>query len=127
MANKGFRAKDNYIFAIRNKQDLFFMGGIGLKVEKDHNRAELGYWLGEPFWKKGYTTEATTAIIKFGFKELQLNKIVATYIDTNLASGRIMVNNGMNKEATLKDHDIKNGKYVTLIQYGLTKKEYESL
>ena len=133
MANQGFKQKDNFIFAIRKKADKAFMGGIGLTLNVENNRAELGYWIAEPFWNKGYTTEATKAILKFGFDELNLNKIIAEYLTTNEASGKVMIKNGMIKEAEFKDHDVKRGhtiednKYVSLIQYRLTKPEYESL
>lgn len=130
ISNQGFKNKDLYMFAIRLKSDEAFMGGIGLTLNIENNRAELGYWLAEPFWNKGYTTEAVQAILQFGFEVLQLNKIIAVYVDTNIASGKIMVKNGMVKEAEFKDHDVKkdytvaDGIYVSLLQYGLTKSEF---
>lgn len=133
MVNQGFKNKDNFIFALRTKSDKAFMGGIGLTLDLENNRAELGYWTAEPFWNKGYTTEAVKAILTFGFKELNLNKIIAVYLTTNEASGKVMVKNGMVKEAEFKDHDVKkdhtvaDGLYVSLVQYRLTKQEYESL
>lgn len=127
MANQGFRNKDNFIFAMRNKDDNTFMGGIGLTLDQEHSRAEIGYWIAERFWNMGYTSEAVKSLLKFGFEELYLNKIVATYISTNVASGKIMIRNGMVKEGEFKNHDIKNGEYVTLIHYGLLKSTYESL
>ncbi|NNK76284.1 MAG: GNAT family N-acetyltransferase [Maribacter sp.] len=132
-ANTGFKAKDNYMFAIRLADTLALIGGIGLTLDVDNNRAELGYWLAEDFWNKGFTTEAVKVILKFGFEELKLNKIIATYLTTNKASGKVMVKNGMVKEAEFKDHDVKRGytvndnRYVSLIQYRMTKTEYESL
>lgn len=132
-ANEGFKAKDLYMFAIRTKSDDAFIGGIGLTLNLPNNRAELGYWLAEPFWSQGYTTEAVQMILKFGFEELHLNKIIAVYLDTNTASGKIMIKNGMIKEAEFKDHDVKKDHtvaddiYVSLIQYRLTQKEYKSL
>jgi len=133
IANQGFKNKDHYIFAIRFIDTQAFMGGIGLTLDKENNRAELGYWLAEKFWGLGYTTEAVQAMLKFGFEELQLNKIYAVYLNTNLASGKVMIKNGMIKEAELKDHDVRRGKtvkddvYVTLLQYRLTKSEYALL
>ncbi len=133
MLNQGFKNKDNFIFAIRTKVDEAFMGGIGLTLNVKNNRAELGYWIAEPFWNKGYTTEAVKAILKFGFEELYLNKITAEYLTTNEASGKVMIKNGMIKEGELKDHDVKkdhtieDGLYVSLVQYRLTKQEYESI
>ena len=132
MANEGFKNGTQYIMAIRLKSNESFMGGIGLTLDLVNNRAELGYWVAEPFWNKGFATEAVGAIIKYGFEELNLNKIIAVYLPTNEASGKVMIKNGMVKEAELKDHDIKRGTnaknktYVSLIQYRLTKTEFES-
>lgn len=133
MANEGFKAKNNYIFAIRFKDSQAFMGGIGLTLDVANNRAELGYWLAEEFWNKGFTTEAVHTILKFGFEQLKLNKVVAVYLTTNKASGRVIIKNGMVKEAIFKDHDVKRGStvenntYVSLIQYRMLKSEYEDL
>jgi len=133
LANQGFKQKDNFIFALRKKIDKAFLGGIGLTLNVENNRAELGYWIAEPFWNKGYITEAVKAILKFGFEELNLNKIIAEYLTTNQASGKVMIKNGMIKEAEFKDHDVKRGhnakdnSYVSLIQYRLTNTEYQSL
>lgn len=127
IANKGFEEKDHFVFAMRDKNTNCFIGGIGLTLSVEHNRAELGYWLAEPFWNKGYTTESVSAILKFGFEVLNLNKIMAVFIDTNTASGEVLEKNKMIKEAEMKDHDLKDGEYKTLIQYRLTKKEYQEL
>ena len=127
MANEGFKNRDKYIFAIRNKNGRAFMGGIGLTMDLENNRAELGYWIAEKFWNKGYTTEAVNEILKFSFEELQLNKVIAVYVNTNIASGKIMEKNGMIKEGEFKNHDIKYKKYVSLIQYRMLKTEYENL
>ncbi|MFS4491544.1 GNAT family N-acetyltransferase [Maribacter sp. 2308TA10-17] len=131
MANQGFKAMNLFMFAIRLKESKAFIGGIGLTLEVADNRAELGYWVAEPFWNNGYTTEAVQSILKFGFEEIDLNKIIAVYLTTNEASGKVMVKNGMIKEGEFKDHDVKrghtiaDGKYVSLIQYRLLKSEYE--
>lgn len=133
MANQGMKNKNNYIFAMRIRDTHAFVGGIGLTLNKENNRAELGYWLAEDFWNLGFTTEAVQAILQFGFEELNLNKIIAVYITTNEASGKIMIKNGMTKEAEFKDHDIKkdhtvtDNKYISLIQYRMLKSEYELL
>ncbi len=133
MANEGFKAKNNYIFAIRFKGSQAFMGGIGLTLDVANNRAELGYWLAEEFWNKGFTTEAVHTILKFGFEQLKLNKVVAVYLTTNKASGKVIIKNAMVKEAIFKDHDVKRGStvanntYVSLIQYRMLKSEYEDL
>nr|WP_262483300.1 GNAT family protein [Chryseobacterium oranimense] len=77
--------------------------------------------MGKPFWNKGYITEAASALIDFGFKELQLNKIYATYFLHNPASGRIMEKIGMEKEALLKQHLKKDNGYFDVQMYSVLK------
>lgn len=126
-ANNGFENKTQYTFGIRRKTTNEFIGGIGLIINKKFDRASLGYWIAEPFWKKGFATEAVKAILKFGFEQLNLNKIYATHLLENPASGKVMVKNGMIKEGELKDHTKKGNVYRSIVQYRLTKAEYESL
>lgn len=124
MAIEGFEEKNHFIFAICKLSDDKFMGGIGLRLNTRFNHAELGFWLGEPFWNKGYVTEATRAILKFGFQEIGLQKIFAIHMIDNPASGKVMIKNGMIKEGTLVDHLKKDEKYITVSQYRLTKDEF---
>ncbi|BDS11431.1 GNAT family N-acetyltransferase [Aureispira anguillae] len=126
-ANQGFLNKTQFTFAIRLKSTDEFIGGIGLILNKRFDRAEFGYWIGKPFWKNGYATEALAALLKFGFKTLNLNKIYATHLIENPASGKVMLKNGMLKEATLIEHYKKGDEYRSVFQYRLTKKEFELL
>ena len=75
MAHEGFKNQDKYIFGIRLKDTNTLIGGMGLHLETRFNRAELGYWIGEPFWNKGYASEAARVVLEFGFVTLKLNKI----------------------------------------------------
>jgi len=124
-ANYGFATKTQFTFGLRLKTTNEFIGGMGLKIDKKFSRATLGYWIGEPFWNKGYVTEAVGAILKFGFQELNLNKIYATHLVENPASGKVMIKNGMIKEGELKDHTKKGDLFRSLFQYRLTQKEYD--
>ena len=126
MANQGFEDQSRYIFAIALLSNNEFIGGIGLRVNGRFNHAELGFWIGEPFWNNGYVTEAAAEVLKFGFEEIGLHKIFATHLVDNPASGKVMIKNGMIKEGVLVDHIEKEGKYLTLIQYRLTKNEFYS-
>jgi len=123
---QGFKNKERYVFAITFREIQKLIGQIGLHLDKDNDSAQLGYWIGEPFWGKGIATEATAAILNFGFKKLNLNKIYATHFPDNKASGKVMLNNKMIKEAELKDHYKINDTYKSVIQYRLTKKEYNA-
>ncbi len=119
MSRESFENNTGYTFAVRNKEGKI-LGAIGLHDRED-DKAELGYWLGKPFWNKGYITEAATALIGFGFQELQLNKIYATYFLQNPASGRIMEKIGMEREALLKQHVRKGEEYFDIMMYSVLK------
>lgn len=128
LANQGRETGETYKFAIRLKEDknLGFIGGIGLLVDEKHNRAELGYWIGEPFWGKGLMSEAVGRMLQFGFETLQLNKIIANHFLSNPASGKVMIKNKMIKEAEIKEHFKKGDSYLDIIQYRLTEQEYKN-
>jgi RimJ/RimL family protein N-acetyltransferase len=103
-----------------------FIGAIGLLVQKDHDRAEIGYWIGVPYWGRGYATEAVREVMRYGFEELKLNKIFAGYFSRNAASGRVMRKNGMKYEGRLRQHDKKWDEYVDLEYYGMLREEWSS-
>lgn len=124
---QGFKNKERYVFAVSPRDTGELIGEIGLHLDKGNNSAQFGYWIAESFWGKGFATEALRAILKFGFVILHLNKIYATHYPDNLASAKVMLNNGMIKEAEMKEHYKIDGVYKDVIQYRLTKKEYEAL
>lgn len=123
---QGFKNKERYVFAITFKDQDELIGEIGLHPDKVNNSAQFGYWVAEPFWGSGIATEATAAILKFGFS-LGLNKIYATHYPDNPASGKVMINNNMIKEAELKEHYKVGEVYRDVIQYRITRSEYERI
>lgn len=122
---EGFKTGERFVFAIVLKESDEFIGAVGLHRNGKHNGAEMGYWLGESFWNKGYATEAARAVLKFGFEELNLHKIYATHFTDNIASGKVMLRNGMIKEGEWKEHYKIGDAYKSVIQYRLLKSEYE--
>ncbi len=83
-------------YAICDKNAGSLLGAITLiKSESGEATYELGYWVGEPYWNQGYATEAVGAMIKHAFKHLAANKITATHLDSNTASGKVMLKNQM--------------------------------
>jgi RimJ/RimL family protein N-acetyltransferase len=102
-------------------------GGVGLKPETAHQRAELGYWIGVPYWGNGYATEAAKAMVHYGFETLRLHRIAATHAKQNPASGRILLKLGMRHEGCLRDHICKWNEFVDLECYGILRQEWQSL
>lgn len=117
MSKDAFENNTGYTFGIRNKEG-HIIGAIGLHDRED-DKAELGYWLGVPYWNKGYVTEAAKAIVDFGFNELGFHKIFATHFIHNPASGRIMEKIGMEQEAVLIQEIKKDGEYFDLVRYSI--------
>lgn len=58
-------------------------------------KAEVGYWLGVPFWRKGYCTEALGALIDFSFTTQNVTQIIARCEKDNIASQKVMIRCGM--------------------------------
>lgn len=119
MSNQGFMSKEQFIFGIYLSESDSLIGGMGLHIDKKHHKAEMGYWIAEPFWNQGFATEAGKAVIQFGFETLKLHKIYATHFSHNPASGKVLINIGMMHEADLKQHYFKNGAYLDVRQYSI--------
>ncbi len=124
MQISGYKNSDKYIFGVYLKQDNAFIGGIGLHLELPHCKAELGYWISEPFWNQGLATEAGQCVIDFAFNTLQLNKIYATCFTFNPTSERVLKKLGMTQEAELKQHYFKQGRFLDVKQYALCQDDY---
>lgn len=93
--NKGFKDKVRFVFSIIRRENNEFIGEVSLHLNKDGQRAEIGYWLGEPHWGSGIMTEAVKAVLQFGFERLDLNAVYASSNKDNLASARVLEKNGM--------------------------------
>lgn len=120
-----FRDGRGAIFAITLPENGLAIGSIGLVIVPDHQRAEMGYWLGRPYWGQGYTTEAAYELLRFGFAELGLNRIYATHLSRNPASGRVMQKVGMQYEGTQRQHVLKWGQFEDLKLYSILRSEFE--
>jgi len=107
--------------AITLKEDDTLIGAIGMVASPDHNRAELGYWIGRPYWGNGYCTEAAVALIDYGLETLEYHKIDAHHLTKNPASGRVMEKAGMTFEGELIDHVLKDDEYHTVRLYAIVR------
>jgi RimJ/RimL family protein N-acetyltransferase len=106
-------------FAITRKSDGQLCGGIGLRVDDALHHAELGYWLGVPYWGQGFATESAQAVLNYGFDTLGLHRIYASYVTHNVASGRVLRKIGMRREGLMREHTCKWGKFYDIECYGV--------
>jgi RimJ/RimL family protein N-acetyltransferase len=90
------------------------VGGIGLKLRDDIERigAELGYWLGEPFWGRGILSEAVPAFTRWALDEFDLVRLEAIVFQWNPASARVLEKSGYVREGTLRRSAIKDGQVI---------------
>ncbi|MBR9705885.1 GNAT family N-acetyltransferase [Candidatus Pacearchaeota archaeon] len=81
------RPKKSYFLAITFKDTGQYLGGIGVhSIDKDKGECELGYWLGQPFWRKGIVSEACNKLISYAFNRLKLRKIIVPVFESNVRS-----------------------------------------
>ncbi|MDO5784904.1 MAG: GNAT family N-acetyltransferase [Eubacteriales bacterium] len=96
-------------YAVCLKEDNKAIGSIGLMIGKESNltlsdaEAEIGYWIGVPFWGQGLIPEAAKALIQYGFADLGLEKIWCAYFDGNIKSKRVQEKCGFVYHHTNKD------------------------
>jgi len=114
-------------FAITLAADQSLIGAIGLTIVPAHFRAELGYWIGRPFWGNGFATESGKAVLKYGFETLGLERIHAGHFSNNPASGKVMEKLGMRHEGALRKHVFKSGEFIDLENYAVLKEEFQTL
>jgi ribosomal-protein-alanine N-acetyltransferase len=99
--------------------------GIGQHGDPVHGRGMIGYWIGVPYWNKGFATEAARAVVRYAFGHALYHKIMADHFAKNPASGRVMQKLGMTCEGTLRQHFNKWGEYLDVVYYGILAEEWD--
>ncbi len=99
--------------------DSAAVGGIGFVLQQDVDRAssEIGYWLGEPFWGRGITTEALAAVTTYAIETHGLTRVFALPFAHNTASCRVLEKAGYVLEARLRRSAVKDGQILDQFQY----------
>lgn len=81
-------------FAITEAQSGTLVGCIGLRLSKDRYTAELGYWVGRPYWRRGFAMEAARRLVDWAFAELSLAQVTAVVAADNEASLMVLKHMG---------------------------------
>lgn len=89
----------------------------------EHRKAEVGFWLFPHYWNKGITTEVLKTVITYCQNEKGIHRLEAFVEEGNMASCRVMEKLGFVYEGTMKECEIKEGKYISLLVYSLISKE----
>lgn len=126
---------NDHTFCIIDKETEKIIGNMGIDFVYEDDDAEekvlvadereLGFWLGYPYWNKGYMTEAVKATIEYCFTELGMNKLWCGHFHDNLASARVQEKCGFKHERTKEKHWARLNKNVILVDNSLTKSDWE--
>ena len=109
------------VFAIASASET--IGCIGMLPQSDVARlsAEVGYWLGQPFWGRGIATESLKVLTEYAFTELGLVRLYATVLEWNPASARVLQKAGYEYEGLLRKSAIKDGRIVDQWLYAIVR------
>ena len=113
-------------FAIVETRTDRLVGVTSLMINREHRRAELGYWIAFDRWNQGYATESNQRLIDFGFEVLGLHRIEARHFLRNPASGRVMQKLGMRHEGVERDWAVKGDSYESLAVYSILEPEWRA-
>jgi RimJ/RimL family protein N-acetyltransferase len=88
------------------------IGGVGIELLDDVHRrtAEIGYWLAEPYWGRGFATAAVIETTRYAFAELPIDRMQALVFEWNPASARVLEKAGYLFEARLRRFIFKDGR-----------------
>ena len=117
--------REVFPFAVILKGEAKLIGTMTLRIDQQHHKGELAYWIGQDYWGGGYATEAAKLVIHFGFQELQLNRIWAPIMSRNNASRGVLQKAGLTYEGTLKQDILRWDRYEDVDVFGLLKADYE--
>lgn len=122
------RSKDkNVVFEILNAATSELMGVIGLHgINHRDGNAELGYFLGKEYWRRGYTSEAVGLMLQYAFDQLNLRKVYARIYDPNIGSQKVLEKNGFKLVGRLRKHVyIPKFGYVDELYYDILREEWQ--
>lgn len=107
-------------------RDLGLIGAIALRLAAADEQGELSYWVGAPFWNRGYASEAALRMLDFGFRDLGLRRIHAHHMVRNPASGRVMRKIGMRQEGVMRQAVKIRGAVEDVAHYAILRDEWDT-
>lgn len=115
----------SWALTLKGEDQVIGLCGFGYWA-RQIRMAELGFDLAKTYWGRGLITEAAGVVVRFGFDQMNLNRIVAEVHGNNAASIRVMEKLGFMLEGVLRDDGYENGQFYDQRLYGLLRREYFS-
>ncbi|MEM6845777.1 MAG: GNAT family N-acetyltransferase [Bacteroidota bacterium] len=100
------------------------IGTIKLATHPEYESAELGYWIGKPYWGNGYASEAARLIVDYAFRTLELNRIEAHAMTENVVSSKVLRKLGLQEEGYHPQLVKKWGEFKDVKTYGLLREQW---
>ena len=123
--NSLFRQHDAVQWGITLRGEDHVIGVCGnYEWERSDRHIDIGYHIAFDYWGQGYATEATHAIIRWSFENLNLHRIQADCTDGNIASERVLLKCGFKVEGLWRESCWEHGRFVDIKQFGLLRREY---
>jgi len=99
------------------------VGGVGFERLKDlcSRTAEIGYWVGEPYWSRGIATRALALATENAFRDFDFVRLQAGVLEWNGASCRVLEKAGYSQEARLRQQGFKDGEICDMVVYALLR------
>ncbi|MBR2408132.1 MAG: GNAT family N-acetyltransferase [Lachnospiraceae bacterium] len=122
-----YERNDYYRWAVILKETGECIGQIAyFLVDNKNHFAEIEYCIGSAFQCRGYATEATKAVIRFGFEQMNLHKVQICTKEIKAASKRVIEKCGFTYEGTLRDYFYMNGEYTGRLYFSILQSEFHS-
>jgi len=122
---EGLETGEGYHFAIERTDESGLIGCIGSRLTEHRLQADIGYWLGVPYWNRGYMTEAIRLICHFSFEYLGAVRVYAAAFVGNVGSRQALEKNGFSLDGTLRSHVLKRGEWRDEWFLSLLRSEWE--
>ncbi len=120
--SESYAKKRGIRWGIERKGTKGLIGTIGFNAwSPKHKRAEIGYEINPEQWRKGYTSEAISKIVSYGFESMGLARIGAIVFIENEASNNLLTKMGFQKEGILREYMYQNGMAHDTNVYSLLK------
>ena len=120
-----FATSEGIRWVITEKGTDTYIGDAGFhKYVPAHSRAELGYKLASAYWRHGLMTEALSQVVRYGFLEMELNRIEALVDPRNMASLTLLKKLGFKEEGLFREYEREKGEFIDLAMLALLRSEW---
>lgn len=120
--------RTKFQLAVTLREDGRLIGNVGVRKESaEATQGDVGCELAPDYWNLGYATEATRAMLSFGFEQLGLHRLWASTIADNRGAWRVLEKLGMTREGELRETTLLADGWANSVVYGMLEQEWRAL